>query len=148
MSMIMPNVQYEGCSKALQTHCILSNRGIYLYITITKRITDHYCNLCTNILEIHKSVLLQFRLLSGIVISTALRMFRKRKENVAEIRGYIKARCKLGLCVKSIHGEICFVYGDKQMSFSTVYRWFTKFSSGQKSVKDAPCSVRSRSAVT
>ena len=97
---------------------------------------------------IHKPVLLQFRLLSGVFIDTALQMVRKRIENVAEIRGYIKARCKLGLSVKSIHDEICVVYVDKQMSFSTVYRWFTKFSSGQESVKDAPYSGRPRSAVT
>ena len=34
------------------------------------------------------------------------------------------------------------------MSFSTVYGWFTKFSSSQESVKDAPYSGRPRSAVT
>lgn len=34
------------------------------------------------------------------------------------------------------------------MSFSTVYRWFIKFSTGQESVKDAPYSERLRSAVT
>ena len=42
----------------------------------------------------------------------------------------------------------CVVHGDKQMSFSTVYGWFTKFSSSQKSVKDASYSGRLRSAVT
>ena len=47
-----------------------------------------------------------------------------------------------------MHGEICVVCGDKQMLFSTVYRWFTKFSSNQESVKDAPYSERTRSAVT
>ena len=40
------------------------------------------------------------------------------------------------------------VYGNKQMLFSTVYRWFTKFSSGQESVKDAPYLGRPRSAIT
>ena len=34
------------------------------------------------------------------------------------------------------------------MAFSTVYRWFTKFSSGQESVKDGPYSGRPRPAVT
>ena len=110
--------------------------------------TAHHCTLCLNITEIHKPVLLQFRLLSGVFIDTALKMVRKRIENVAEIRGYIKARCKLGLSVKSIHDEICDVNGDKQMSFSTVYKWFTKFSSGQESVKDVPYSGRPRSAVS
>ena len=51
-------------------------------------------------------------------------MVRKRIENVAEIRGSIKDRCKLGLSAKRIHDEICVVYGDKQMSFSAVYSWF------------------------
>ena len=63
-------------------------------------------------------------------------------------RGYIKAHFKLGLSVKSINDEICVVYGDKQMLFFTVYRWFTKFSSSQESVQDAPYSGRPRSAVT
>ena len=34
------------------------------------------------------------------------------------------------------------------MSFSTVYRLFTKFKSGQESIKDAPYTGRPRSAVT
>lgn len=75
-------------------------------------------------------------------------MVRKRIENVSEIRGYIKARCKLGLTVKEIHSEIGSIYGDNKMSFATVYRWFKKFSSGQESVKDAPYSGRPKSAVT
>ena len=41
--------------------------------------------------------------LSGVVIDTVLKMDRKRIENVAEIRGYKKARCMLGLSVKKIH---------------------------------------------
>ena len=75
-------------------------------------------------------------------------MVRKRIENVAEIRAYIKGRCKLGLSVKTIHDEISDIYGNNQMSFSTVYRWFTKFKSVQESIKDAPYTGRPRSAVT
>ena len=89
-----------------------------------------------------KLFLLQFGLLSSVVIDT------RKHRNVAKIRGYIKVCCKFGLNVKSIHDEICIVYGDKQMSFSKVQRWFTKFSSGQESVKDAPYSGRPRSVVT
>ena len=63
---------------------------------------------------------MQFRLLSGVFIDTALKRVRKQIDNVAEIRGYIKASCKLGMSVESIHDEICVVYGDKQMPFSTV----------------------------
>ena len=48
-----------------------------------------------------------------------LKRVGKGIENIAEIKGYINACCKLGLSVKSIHDEICVVYGDKQMSFST-----------------------------
>ena len=33
---------------------------------------------------------------------------------------YIKACCNEGLSIKNIHDEISVVYGDKQMSFSTV----------------------------
>ena len=61
---------------------------------------------------------------------------------------YTKAYCKLELSVKSIHDEIRGVYGDKQMSFSTVYGWFTQFSSGHESVEEAPYSGRCRSAAT
>ena len=93
------------------------------------------------------AILIAFRC-TNVLIDTALKMVRKRIENVAEIRGYIKTCCKLGLSVKSIHDEICVVYGDKQMSFCTVYRLFTKFSSSQELVKDAPYSGRPRSAVT
>ena len=49
-------------------------------------------------------------------------MVRKGIKNIAEIRGYIKACCKLGLSVKCIYDEIRVVYGDKQMSFTTVSR--------------------------
>ena len=108
--------------------------------------TDHYCTLCINILKIHKLVLLQFRLLSDVLIDTALKMVRKRIENVAEFRSYIKARCNLELSVKSIHDEICAVYGNNIIFHS--FRWVTKFSTGQTSVKDAPYSGRPRSAVT
>ena len=90
-----------------QTQSILDNHAIYLYKISTKRMTVHYCTLCINILEIYKPVLLQFRLLSGVVIDAALKMVRKQIENVAEIRGYIKARCKLGLSAKSIHDVCC-----------------------------------------
>ena len=53
---------------------------IYLYKTNTKRMTYHYCTSCINILGIDKLVLLQFRLLSGVFINTALKMVRKRIE--------------------------------------------------------------------
>ena len=36
--------------------------------------------------------------------------------NVTELRGYIKARCKIGLGAKSMHVEICVVYGDKHVT--------------------------------
>ena len=73
-----------------------------MYKPITKRMTDHYCILCINILEIHKPVRSQYRLLSGVFIDIALKMVRKRIQNVAEIRGYIKTRFQLELSVKSI----------------------------------------------
>ena len=66
--------------------------------------------------EIHKPVLLQFPLLSDVVIDTALKMVKKRIENVAEIRDYIKAL----VSVKSINDEKRVVYGVYHMSFSTI----------------------------
>ena len=62
---------------------IPDNHGIHLYKTNMKQLTDHYYTLCINILEINKRVLLQFRLLSGVFIDTALKMVRKQIENVA-----------------------------------------------------------------
>ena len=50
----------RGVRKVLQIDCILDNHGIYLYKTITKRMTDYYCTLRINILEIHIQVLFQF----------------------------------------------------------------------------------------
>ena len=74
-----------------------------------------------NILEIHKPVLLQFRLLSGVLIDTALKMVRKRIRNVAEIRGYIYARCKLGLSIDNIHDEIlCYLWGYTYVIFHSL----------------------------
>ena len=67
-------------------YSILNNHGINLYKANTKGMTDHYCTLCINILEIHKPVLLQFRLLLGVLMDTALKMVRKRIENFTEIR--------------------------------------------------------------
>ena len=100
----------------------------------------HYVSKCTKVVwKVYKRTV--YPAFTGFTCTKQV-----ESHNVAEIRGYIKAGCKKG--VKSIHDEICVVYEDKQMSFSTVYRWFTKFSSGQESVKDAPYSGRPRSAVT
>ena len=81
----------RGVWKLLQMQPILDNHRLDLYKTNTcmKWMTDHYCTLCIYKLEIHKLVLLQFRLLSDVLIDTALKMVRKWIENVAEIRGYI-----------------------------------------------------------
>ena len=101
----------RGVRKYFQMTCIQDTHGIYLYKTNTKGMTDNYCTLCINIFEIYKTVLWQFRLLSGVVLETALKRVRKRIENVAEIRYYIKAHCKLGLNVKSICDEMCCLWG-------------------------------------
>ena len=47
----------RGVRKIFQTQSILDNHAIYLYKISTKRMTDHECTLCINILEIYKSVL-------------------------------------------------------------------------------------------
>jgi hypothetical protein len=40
--------------------------------------------------------------------------------------------------VKDIYNEICLVYGNNELSFSSATRWCKKFKSGLDSVKDAP----------
>ena len=55
-----------------------------------------------NLIEIHKPTPLHVRLILGVFIYTELKC-RKRKENVAEIRVYLKARCNMGLSVKTIN---------------------------------------------
>ncbi len=67
-------------------------------------------------------------------------MTGKRAENVLEI--YIGPiwdvyRSLLGLRSKDIHQEVCAIYGDGQMSFSTICRWVAKFKYGQQQLKDA-----------
>ena len=51
-----------------------------------KRMTDPRCKLCMNIIETHKSVLLQFQLLSGMFINPVLKIITLQLENVYEIR--------------------------------------------------------------
>ena len=68
-----------------------------------------------------KPVLLQFRLFSGVLIDTALKMIRKRIENVSEIKGYIKARCKLGLRVKAYIMRYVLSMGINKCHFHSLY---------------------------
>ena len=53
-----------------------------------------------------------------------------------EISAYIKGRSQLGLKATNIHREVCDIYGEDQMSFSTVCRWVA-FKSGPQQLKDA-----------
>ena len=65
-------------------------------------------------------------------------MVGKRSPFTDQIWSYIKNRCILGIQAKDIFNEICRVYGNNELSFSSVTRWCKKFKSGVDSVKDAP----------
>ena len=65
-------------------------------------------------------------------------MVGKRSPFTDQIRSYIKNRCILCIQAKDIFNEICRVYGNNELSFSSVTRWCKKFKSGVDSVKDAP----------
>ena len=58
--------------------------------------------------------------------------------SLTKIRSYIKNRCILGKQAKDIFNEICRVYGNNKLSFSSVTRWCKKFKSSVDSVEDAP----------
>ena len=68
-----------------------------------------------------------------------MQMTGKRAENVLKIMAFIRGRSLTLLRLKSkdIHQEVCDIYGDGQMSFSTICRWVAKFQSGQQRLKDA-----------
>ena len=53
-----------------------------------------------------------------------------------EYRAYIKGRSHLGLKATEIHREVCNIYGEDQMSISTVYRWLAKFKSRLQQLND------------
>ena len=53
-------------------------------------------------------------------------------------KSYIKNLCILGIQAKNIFSEICRVYGNNDLSFSSVTWWCKKFKSGVDLVEDAP----------
>ena len=61
---------------------------------------------------------------------------------------YIKNRSKLGIASKDIFQELCNVYGQNEVSYSTVTRWVKKFKMGLEGVKDATKPGRSHNAAT
>ncbi|XP_053390950.1 protein GVQW3-like, partial [Mercenaria mercenaria] len=75
-------------------------------------------------------------------------MVGKRSVKAAEIRGYIKTRCQLGVSAKEIFNELCVVHGQNEVSYATVTRWIKKFRSGCDSINDAPKSGRPCSATS
>ena len=66
-------------------------------------------------------------------------MTGKRAENVLEIRAYIKGTCRslLGIKAADINRDVCDIYGEGQMSQTTVCRWVAKFSAWQQQLKYA-----------
>ena len=79
---------------------------------------------------------------------TKAKIVGKRSLFTDQIRSYIKNRCILGIQAKGILNEICRVYGNNELSFSSVTRWCKKFKSGVDSVKDAPHARRPKTATS
>jgi hypothetical protein len=69
---------------------------------------------------------------------SCIKMFRKWSPFTDQIRSYNKNRCILYIQAKDIFNEICLVYGNNELSFSSVTRWCQTFKSGVDSVTDAP----------
>ena len=57
-------------------------------------------------------------------------------------------RSKLGTTSKDIFEGLCNLYGQNEVSYSTVTRWVKKFKMGLEGVKDATKPGRSRDAST
>ena len=68
--------------------------------------------------------------------------------SLTKIRSYIKNRCILGIQAKDIFNEICRVYGNNELSFSSVTRWCKKFKIGVNLVEDAPHARRPKTATS
>ena len=75
-------------------------------------------------------------------------MVGKRSPFTDQIRSYIKNRCILGIQAKDIFNEICRVYWNNELFFSSVTRWCKKFKSGVDSVEDAPHARRPKTATS
>ena len=58
------------------------------------------------------------------------------------IRAYIKARSLLSVKPVDIHCEVCYIYGEGQMSHRSVCRWVAKFKACQQDLNDAARSGR------
>ena len=69
-------------------------------------------------------------------------MVGKKRVKAADIRGYIKTRCQLGVSPKEIFEQLCDVHDQNEVSYATVTRWVKKFKSGCDSIYDAPKSGR------
>ena len=75
-------------------------------------------------------------------------MVGKRSSFTDQIWSNIKNRCSLGIQAKDIFNEICRVYGNNELSFSSVTRWCKKFKSGVDSEEDAPNAHRLKTATS
>ena len=75
-------------------------------------------------------------------------MVGKRSPFTDQIRSYVENRCILGIQAKDIFNEIRRVYGNNELSFSSVKRWCRKFKSGVVSVENAPHARRPKTATS
>ena len=63
-----------------------------------------------------------------------------------EIRSYIKCRIRLNIDSKQIFNELCGIYGPRNISVRTVFRWVKAFKAGKFFVDTRP--GRPKSSVT
>ena len=79
---------------------------------------------------------------------SSIEIVGKRPLKSAEIRTYIKGRNAPKIEPKTIHNEICKIYGDNYISYRLINNLIRKFSCGIDSVQDVSRSGRPRTAVT
>ena len=77
-----------------------------------------------------------------------LKWLGKGLPSLTKKRSYIKNRCILGIQAKDIFNDICRVYGNNELSFSSVTRWCKKFKSGVDSIEDVPHACRPKTATS
>ena len=68
--------------------------------------------------------------------------------SLTKLWSYVENRCILGIQAKDIFNEIRRVYGNNELSFSSVKRWCKKFKIGLVSVEDAPHARRPKTATS
>ena len=75
-------------------------------------------------------------------MTNVIKIVGRSADKKDEIRGYIKARSKLGCSLKQMMITLSTTNGPSCTSYDTIRRWKNKILSGVVSIKSAPESVR------